>query len=387
MGKKKTVSELLAEGGAVRTGPSSVSTPTVPWYRRNIQLHGLLHVPVVDIVLMCKHLSVMLRAGLTVPESLTVLVEQSTGKLRSVLNRVQERVNGGSSLGDALAVERSVFSAVFVSAVVIGENSATLSENLNRLAKQMEKDLALRRTVQGAMMYPGIVFTAAVLLGFGVATFVLPQIAQVFGSLNVELPWSTRVLMGFAGIMDEYGGRIALGTFLAFIAAVWLIRRPFLRPAVHWMILHTPAIAGFSLDVNRARFCRTVGTLLESGTPIQEALTVGARAMPNMLFGRALTHMAHEIESGEKLSQVMHAYATYFPQVIERMVAVGERSGSLGSTLTYLADFYEERVEVASRNIASIIEPVLLLALGLIVGLVAVSILTPIYSITSSLKI
>ncbi len=358
----------------------------VPWYKREVSLGSVTKVSVVDIVLMAKHLSVMLQAGLTVPESLEVLVEQSSGRLRATLARVYRRVDGGSTLGDATALEPKVFSPVFVSSVIIGENTGELAANLNRLAIQMEKDLSLRRTIQSAMLYPIIVMVAALGLGFAVATFVLPEIAGVFESLNVPLPLTTRILIGTSKIFEHYGFIITPVVFGGLIFLIWFLRLKVLRPLTHRVLLRIPFVNSFVHEINRARFCRTVGTLLESGTPIQESLEIAAKAMPNVIYRRSLLKMVGQIGSGENFADILAFYPRLYPKVIQRMVSVGERSGSLGSTLIYLAEFYEERVEVGSKNMASVIEPVLLICIGLVVGVVAVSILSPIYSITSSIR-
>jgi type II secretory pathway component PulF len=358
----------------------------IPWYKREVSLGSALKVSVVEVVLMAKHLAVMLQAGLTVPETLEVLVEQSSGKLRATLARVYRRVDGGSTLGDAIALEPKVFSPIFVSSVIIGENSGSLAPNLNRLAIQMEKELNLRRTIQSAMLYPMIVMVAALGLGFAVATFVLPQIAGVFESLNVPLPLTTRMLIAVSKIFELYGFIITPMIFGGLIFLVWFLQLKVLRPLTHRILLRIPFVNGFVHEINRARFCRTMGTLLESGTPIQESLEIATKAMPNVVYQRSLRKMVTQIGSGENLADILAFYPRLYPKVIQRMVSVGEHSGSLGSTLLYLAEFYEERVEVGSKNMASIIEPVLLICIGLVVGVVAVSILSPIYSITSSIR-
>ncbi|MDP2631987.1 MAG: type II secretion system F family protein [Candidatus Uhrbacteria bacterium] len=354
-----------------------------PWYKRQLNFG---RVKFVDIVMSTKHLSVMLESGLTAPESIEVLVEQSSGSLRGVMQRVLQRINSGSSLGDAIALEPKVFSTIYVSAVVIGENSGNLSENLERLADQMEKDLRLRRSIQSAMLYPGIVFTLALVLGFMIATLVLPQISGVFSSLRVDLPLSTRILMYVADIFEKNGFLITASTFGGIIAFIWLVRQKFMRPIVHRALLRIPIVKEFVHELNRARFCRTLGTLLESGTPIEEALNIAAEAMPNLVYRNSIREMHEKIGSGASFSEIIILYPALYPQMIHRMVAVGERSGSLGETLTYLAGFYEERVEVLAKNLSSVLEPVLLIIIGIGVAFIASAILTPIYSILSAVR-
>lgn len=357
---------------------------STPWYKREIHIGG---VHTLDLVMFAKYFSVMLDAGVTAPEALEVLVEQVNDSFSKVLRRVDRRVQSGSMLGDAMAMEPKVFSPIMISAVVIGETSGTLSENLKQLSVQMGKDFALRRNIQSAMLYPSIVLGLAFVLGLGIATFVLPQIVDVFSSLNVELPWTTRVLIWVADIFDLYGGLISIASIIGVLFVIWMIRLPTMRPFFDRLFLYIPLVNTFFHDLNRARFCRTLGTLLDSGIPIHEALKTGAKVVPNSVYRSSLEQMVKRIASGDSLGDIMAYYPKLYPKIIHRMVIVGERSGALAKIFKDIATFYEERVEVQSKNVSVLIEPLLLIAIGLIIAVIAVSILTPIYSITSSLNV
>lgn len=353
-----------------------------PWYKKEI---NLVPVSTVDIVTMAQNLAVMLEAGLTVPESLSVLVEQSSGKLNSILARVNEQVQGGEMLGDAMQKYVREFGAIFVSSVKVGENSGTLSQNLTHVSEQMEKDLEVRRNVQGAMLYPSIIVVTTVVLGLALATFVLPQMTSVFRSLDVELPWSTRVLIWLSNVFQSHGAIITPSIFVGFIAFVWLSRQPILRPIVHRMLLKLPLLGLFVHELNRARFCRFVGTMIKSGIPIQEALLIASSSMPNTVYRNSLKSMHSRIESGESFAKIIESYPHLYPKMLQQMIAVGERSGGLADSLIYLARFYEQKVSIKAKNMSTIIEPLLLMAIGLGVAFLALSIFTPIYSITEGL--
>ncbi|MFH1767252.1 MAG: type II secretion system F family protein, partial [Patescibacteria group bacterium] len=355
------------------------------WYQQEVSL-GILRVSTVDIVLMTKHLSVMLEAGLTLSESIEVLYEQATGLLRRVMRRVYIRIDQGASFADAISKEPRVFGPVFVSAVLVGENSGTLADNLKRLAVQMEKSLKIRRDIQSAMLYPAVVVTMTVLLGLGVAIYVLPQIAAVFRSLRVDLPWTTRMLIKVAEIFESNGLLIGIIFIAAVIFLVWLVQQKFMRPFVHSFILELPIIGNFIHDIQRAQLCRMLGTLIASGTPISETLQISADATSNYIYQKSVRYMHNRVISGDNFADIVGVYPKLYPGIIKQMVSVGERSGSLGETLNYLADFYEDRVENTAKNISSLIEPILLIFIGALVGLIAVSILTPIYSILGSVR-
>ena len=249
----------------------------------------------------------------------------------------------------------------------------------------MERDLEVRRNVQGAMLYPSIIVVATGVIGLALATFVLPQMTSVFESLNVELPWSTRTLIWISKLFQEHGAVVTPAVFLFATAFIWLVRRRFMEPIVHRVILHLPLLKTFIHEINRARFCRSIGTMLQSGIPIQESLGIVANAMPNYVYRQSILVMHERIESGDSFAQIVEEYPLLYPKMVQRMIAVGERSGGLADSLVYLARFYEQKVSIKAKNISTIIEPLLLIAIGVGVAFIALSIFTPIYSITDGL--
>ena len=354
-----------------------------PWYKKEL---SILPISLVDVVTMTQNLSVMLKAGLTVPESLDILVEQSSGKLKSILTKVNTKVRGGGMLSDALEVEGKAFGPIFISSIRVGENSGTLSENLIHIAEQMERDLEVRRNIQGAMLYPSIVMVATVILALALATFVLPQMTSIFRSLDVELPWTTQLLIKMADLFQAYGAIISPLIIFGFIAFVYFLKRRFMQPVVHRLILILPGVKTFIHELNRARFCRAIGTMLQSGVPIQEALGIISGAMPNYVYRRSVEDMYRQIESGESFAEIVERYPKLYPGMVQRMIAVGERSGGLADSLLFMARFYEQKVSIKAKSISTIIEPLLLITIGLGVTFVALSIFTPIYSVTEGIK-
>lgn len=355
-----------------------------PWYKREI---AIFPISTVEIVTMTQNLSVMLEAGLTVPESLGVMVEQSSGRLKTLLARINERVQGGEMLGDALEKYGREFGPIFISAVKVGENSGTLAQNLTHVAHQMEQDLEVRRNVQGAMLYPSIIVVATVILGLALATFVLPQMTSIFRSLDVELPWTTRTLIWASNLFQQHGAVVTPSLFIFFVLVVYLLRRRFMQPIVHHISLRIPLLKTFVHELNRARFCRSIGTMLQSGIPIQESLAIVANAMPNYVYRTSVLAMHKRIASGESFAEIVDQYPRLYPKMVQRMIAVGERSGGLADSLLYLARFYEQKVSIKAKSISTIIEPLLLIAIGVAVGFVALSIFTPIYSVTEGLSL
>lgn len=355
-----------------------------PWYKKEIDPFPI---KTVDVLTFTKNFSLMLQAGLTVPEALEVLLESSDGKIQRVLKRVYARVNGGERLSEVLAKEKRMFSPLYISAVHIGERSGTLGENLFYVSTQMEQDVQVKRDIQSALFYPVVLIVATTIVALAMATYVLPQLVRVFDSLHSELPWMTRVVIWLAHVFEFYGLWIIFGLGIFSFLCFFLLRTPFLKPFFHRVLLSFPLLNRFFHEVNRARFCRTIGTLLESGVPIEEGLRIGAGTLTNEVYRRSVEFMSVQIASGQSLASLVECFPRLYPKMIQRMIMAGERSGGVGPSLLYLARYYEQRVSVQAKNFSTMIEPLLLLFIGLVVGFIALAIFVPIYSITETFRL
>jgi type II secretory pathway component PulF len=335
--------------------------------------------------IVAKHLAVMLKSGLSITEALDVARDSAEGKLKRVLGDVLKSVESGHPLSSALAQYPEAFSGFFVNATYAGETSGTLAESLENIAEQLEKEKELAAKVRGAMVYPLIVLTAAVILGAILSFVVLPKITPLFEGLKAELPLSTRILIRFSRFMERYGFSIMVGGAGTIIVMSWLLRQSFVKPITHWLFLHTPIMKGMIQSANLARSCRTLGMLLKSGVTIDSALIITADTTRNYYYRRALNSVSHDVGRGAKLSESLNQFAELFPLLVTRMVRVGEESGRYEETLFYLANFYEVEVDASAKALSASLEPILLLAMGLGVGFLAISIITPIYDITGRL--
>lgn len=340
-----------------------------------------------ELVMFGKNMAVMLEAGLPVVEALEVMMDQATGKLKEIIERLYTRVSAGQAFAEALRLEGKTFSNVFISAVQIGEMSGALEQSLVHAANQMERDHEVRRNIRSAMMYPLIVLIATAGLGFAIAIFVLPRMVEVFTSLRAELPWSTQAVIWLAEFSQNYGIYAYPVLVVVVFLLITLARQDFARAFMHPLYLRLPVASPFIHNVNRARFCRSLGTLLESGVPIQEALKTTSLTVSNILYHRSVVDLYSKIETGDKFSEIIGDYPELYPKLVQRMIGVGEHSGGMGQMLLYLAEYFEQRVDSQSKNFSTLLEPLLLLVIGLVVAFVAIAILSPIYSITSSIQI
>jgi len=333
-----------------------------------------------------KHLSVMLKAGITISEALEIIIESTTGKFKKIIAGVLKSVESGQNFSDSLAQYPKVFSGIFRSATFVGEKSGTLYENLESISMQLGKEREMRSKVANAMLYPIVVLVAAFFLGLVIAFVVLPKITPLFLGLKVKLPLSTRVLIWISGVIENYGIIIFIGTIFFIILIVWLCRQKFSHRFTHWLLLKLPLIKNITRNVNLARFCRTLGMLLQSGLNVDEAIKATGESLDNYYFKESIKNIYEEIGKGTTISANLKAYKNLYPVMLVRMIMVGEKSGKLEDSLFYLANFYENEVDNETKSLSTSIEPVLLITIGLVVGFLALSIITPIYSITSGIK-
>ncbi len=332
-----------------------------------------------------RHLAVMAKAGLPLLESLKILKKETTSRaMNKILDRLILDISNGQFLSASLDRFEGVFGKLFINIIRVGESTGILPENLNYLAEELKKKRELRRKVVGALIYPAVVLVATLGITGLLTVFIFPKILPIFSSLKVELPLTTRILIAISNGLTNYGPLI-IGIFFAAIVAIWLLLRlELLRFYFHRTILVLPIFGKMAKGVNLSNFCRTLGLTLKSGVKVVEAITITAESLSNLVYKKQLMAMAAEVSRGEALSPHFAKHKHLFPAVLSQMVAVGENSGNLSETLLYLAEFYEGEVTDATKNLSNTMEPLLMVFMGLIVGFVAISIITPIYEVTQS---
>ncbi len=343
-------------------------------------------VPITQRALFAKHLAVMLRSGIPVVEALEISQGSVQGNLKKIIKRILSSVRAGHSLSSAFANHPKAFSGLFVNVTRAGEKSGTLVENLENIAEELKKEKEMISKIKGALLYPIVVLSAAFVLGLVLAFVVLPKITPLFEGLKIKLPFTTRVLIWASHLMQNYGIYIFSGIVIFIIFASWILRRDFAKPATHWFLLHMPIVRNITLNSNLSRFSRTLGMLIKSGVSIDEALDITKTTMGNYYFRSALEKVSRRVSMGVHLADALSESGHLFPALLTKMVGVGEQSGRFEETLFYLADFYEGEVDVATKALSTAIEPLLLALIGIVVGFLALSIITPIYNITGGIR-
>ncbi|MBI5037466.1 MAG: type II secretion system F family protein [Candidatus Kerfeldbacteria bacterium] len=339
-----------------------------------------------DKVIFARHLAIMLRAGLSLVESLDTIQGQNASQtMQRVVAELIRDVSNGKSLGDAMSRYPRVFTSIMVGMIRIGEASGTLEENLEYIASELEKDYELKRKVKSALLYPGIVLSATVVLGIGLSIFILPKLVQLFDTFRIALPPTTVVFLSIATFLVDYGWYVLAGAAVCIIGLRVALVAPPVRRVMHRLYLRMPVVQRLIRNANIARLTRIVSILLKSGITINESLGITAQAIENTVYRDLLMSAQVGVQKGQTLSSIF-ATSQYIPDMATRMIGVGERTGKLDSSLGYLASFYEEEVDAATKNLSTVLEPTLLIIIGLVLGFLAVAIISPIYQFTGSLQ-
>ncbi|OGC80481.1 hypothetical protein A2943_02170 [Candidatus Adlerbacteria bacterium RIFCSPLOWO2_01_FULL_51_16] len=338
--------------------------------------------------LFAKRLSFLIKAGVPVVECLHLIRKQTKSlSKKKVYDSIINDVSNGQFLATSLGKFRRLFGDFTINLIRIGESSGILSQNLNYLADELQKKYALQRKVKGALVYPIFITIATLGVTAMLTVFIFPKIMPIFASLNVELPLTTRILLAVSTYLQNWGILTAI-LFILFLVGVYVVRRMFtpVRFGFDYLLLRLPLAGAIAVSYNLANFTRTLGLMLRSGVHLTEALVITAETTPNLLYKAAYARMGHAVTKGEQISRTLEREPKLFPDMLTHMVAIGETTGNLSATLTYLAELYEAEVDEKTKNLSSSIEPILMIVMGILVGLIAVSVITPIYAITQSLS-
>lgn len=341
-----------------------------------------------DLVIFTRELSTMISAGVPLPRGLETLADQTENKnFKSVITSINHDIESGMPLADSMAKYPNVFSEVYVNMVRAGESGGILDDILKRLATQVEKDASIRRKVKSAMAYPVAILTITVIAFFGIMIFVLPKIGKIIkdlGGPDTKLPIYSQIMLDTSAFMQKnFIFMIIVGGLLG-----WGFRR-YIRTDKgkyrwHSLLLRLPVIGKVVAKIAIARFSRTFASLMGSGVSVLESLEVTGKAVGNRVIQKELAQVAEAVKNGQSLGKQI-ANAAYFPPIVGQMIIVGEETGKIGEILVKVADFYEEEVETVIDGLASIIEPVMIVVLGGLVGLIAASVMGPIANLSKNI--
>lgn len=342
-----------------------------------------------ELVVFTRQLSTMISAGVPINRSLSTLQNQADGVyFKQVIAGVSKNVQAGNPLGDSFAKYPDVFSEVYVNMVKAGEAGGILDEILKRLAAQVEKESSMKKKIKSAMTYPVVILTITVIGFFGIMIFIIPKIAVILkdlGGEDAQLPIYTRAMLGTSDFMRHN----AILIFLI-IALITYVVRKYVHTAhgkyqLHALLLRLPIVSTVITKVAVARFARTFASLMSAGVGVLEALEVTGGAIGNKVIEAELRDAAKQVKNGKQLSEPI-GESKHFPPIVAQMLAVGEETGKVDVILLKVADFYEEEVDNLVDALSSLIEPLMIIVLGAIVGLIAASVMGPIANLSKNIQ-
>lgn len=339
-----------------------------------------------DKINFAKNLSAMIKAGLPMTRALSVMERQAKKNgLKNVLASLSEDISKGKSLSESMRSLPDVFSQLFISMVRAGEESGKLSESLSVVGMQMEKAYLLAKKVRGAMIYPAVIVTIMILIGVLMLVYMVPTLTATFQGLGVDLPASTRAVVAASDFLRTQYLAVAAVLIALFSAVILGMRTAKGRRALHFIILRIPLIGNIAREVNAARTARTLASLLSSGVDVVVSIEVAEDIIQNVYFKEVLAKAQKNIEKGESMASAFIENEKLYPVFVGEMISVGEETGQLSQMLTEVAGYYEEEVDQKTKNMSTLIEPFLMVLMGVAVGFFAIAMLAPTYSLVDAI--
>ena len=347
----------------------------------------LIRVSLVNKIMFTRNLRVMVTAGVSLPRALGILSDQTKSKrFQKIIIDVKQEIIKGEAFSNALSKHPSVFPEVFVNMVKVGEESGTLEKVLDVLTNQMEKEYEIRSKLKGAMIYPIVIICAMVGIGILMLILVVPKLSKLFDELKIPLPLTTRVVIALGNFLSNFWYLIPLIVVLIIFLFRFILQTKTGKLVFDTILLKTPMVSPLIKKTNAANTVRTLSSLISAGVPIVRSLEIVSGALGNIYYKRAMMEAANQVRKGSKLGEVLKKYENIYPTLVIQMIAVGEETGETSAILHKLADFFEDEVANATKNMSSVVEPILMLIIGAAVGFFAISMIQPMYSMLGAIE-
>ncbi len=343
------------------------------------------NVPAKEKLFFVRHLSIMLKGGIPFSSAFETLAKQTKNKLFArVLKNVSADINRGKSLSESLRPYEKIFDEYFINMIESGEISGKLEEVLNQLYIHLKKKHEMVSRVKAALTYPAFVITVMVGIAIFMMISVVPKITSIFDEYEAELPLMTRVLINISDFMINNGLFVIISTVVLILSTIKILQTKRGKYIFQLLIMRMPVFSSMIKKINIARFSRTVSSLLKTDIMIIKTFQITAGVLGNLHYRKVVMKISEKIKKGGQINEVIKDYPDYFPPVVIQMIMVGEQTGELDDILSELAEFYEDEVEKTLETLPSLIEPLLILVLGVGVGLMAAAIILPMYFLTSA---
>jgi type IV pilus assembly protein PilC len=354
----------------------------------NLSIFNSKKVKTKDITIFTRQLSTMVSAGVPLNRSFLTLQEQAENAyFKKVIGDMSRQIEGGASIGEALGKYPKIFDDIYVNMVIAGEAGGILDEILKRLATQLEKNESIKKKIKSATTYPKVVFGITIIAFVVVMNIIVPKIATMLlelGGPDAKLPPLTRIMIAISNFSKEYAVPIAIAAFIGYLLLRRYLRTPKGKYRYHALLLKIPVIKLVITKIAVARFARTFSSLMSAGVPVNNAIRVTSGSIGNKVLEKELLEAAKDVEAGKQLSDSL-SKSPHYPPIVAQMLAIGEETGQIDKILVKVADFYEEEVDATIESLSSLLEPLMIVILGGMVGLVAASVMGPLGSLTSSL--
>jgi len=377
--RQVAIERLVADGIFVKSIKAKGIEINIKFFKKKIKDK--------DVALFTKGFSVMVGSGLPILDSLDILADQEKNpEFKKVIMDIYSKVEGGSTLTFALSEHKKVFSDLYVSLIESGEKSGTLDDVAKRLSNYMEKTIALKRKIRGAMIYPSMVSAVAVGVVTLILTIVIPSFASLYESSGMLLPLPTRIVIQMSELLRSYFLYIAGALVVIFLIFKYLYRKSYkFRKLVDKMILNIPIFGLLIKKASIARFTRTLGSLMKSGVDILEGFDIIAKIAGNVVIQENLLSIREDVASGSSVAEPLRK-SEIFPSMVAHMVSVGEKTGRLDEMLEKTADYYEAEVDNTVNNLSTLIEPIIIVVLGVIIGFIVIAMYLPIFKLGEVIK-
>ncbi len=339
-----------------------------------------------DKIIFARNLSQMIEAGLPITRGLSIMERQAKkGTFKNVLGSLNDSLSKGNTLSDSMKNFPDVFDTLFISMVKAGEESGNLALALKNIGMQLEKSYQLGKKIKGALMYPAVIFSLMVIIGVLMMVYMVPTLTATFVGLGIKLPLSTRIIIFISDFLKSYFLFVIFGTLLTIMGVLYGLKTRIGSRIMDFIAIHAPIIGEIVKQVNSARTARTLSSLLSSGVDIVVAIGVTKDVIQNSYYKEVLEEILVVIQKGDQISTVLLKHINLYPLFVGEMVSVGEETGKIGDMLLGVATFYEEEVDQKTKDMSSVIEPILMIVIGAAVGFFAISMLGPTYSLADAL--
>jgi len=339
-----------------------------------------------DKMMFTRNLQVMISSGLNLPKALQTLAKQTKSKkFRKALVDIAGQITRGKNFSEALKNYPEIFSELFQNMIKVGEETGGLDNALNILSRQIEREYELKSKIKSALIYPAVIICSMLGIGVLMLIMVVPKLSQTFDELGVELPVSTKIVIGIGNFLAQnWLFFIVIVVFLC-ILFYFLSKKPKFKKAIDLVSLKAPTISALIKKTNSAYTVRTLSSLIAAGVPIVKSLEIVSGSLDNSYYKEAILDVAEKVRKGEKLSAAFDVHQDIYPLLVLQMLQVGEETGESSNILGRLADFFEEDINNETKNLVSVIEPVLMLIIGATIGFFAISMVQPMYSMLGSI--